>query len=279
MAVPESSPPSWHRASGAATRSTSSPTRSPSASPSRSQHHVPRGPGLELPASEYPPYDLALATRMAEVAEFYLDLPHVHYAIPHSVSALLACQMLPPAASSSRSSPRSRHRHHAGGPRPPTSPSPASASTSRTASPPSPRTSATAPASLRHYPRDRSRPQLRQPATLTPANPSHVERMRPRYAKPDEQVRCPPLQLPPGKARHRRSRSLRPRSLRNASLPHAHRWMALKALRAAEHLPKNTTSPTTFAGQRPRHPPPADLMVSVQRNGILRPAARSHGLF
>ena len=47
------------------------------------------------PLFEYPPYDLALATRMAEVAEFYdLDLLHVHYAIPHSVSAMLARQML-----------------------------------------------------------------------------------------------------------------------------------------------------------------------------------------
>ena len=47
------------------------------------------------PLFEYPPYDLALATRMAEVAEIYsLDLLHVHYAIPHSVSALLARQML-----------------------------------------------------------------------------------------------------------------------------------------------------------------------------------------
>jgi N-acetyl-alpha-D-glucosaminyl L-malate synthase BshA len=47
------------------------------------------------PLFEHPPYDLALATRMAEVAEFYsLDLLHVHYAIPHSVSALLAKQML-----------------------------------------------------------------------------------------------------------------------------------------------------------------------------------------
>lgn len=47
------------------------------------------------PLFEYPPYDLALATRMAEVAEYYeLDLLHVHYAIPHSVSALLARQML-----------------------------------------------------------------------------------------------------------------------------------------------------------------------------------------
>jgi N-acetyl-alpha-D-glucosaminyl L-malate synthase BshA len=47
------------------------------------------------PLFQYPPYDLALASRMAEVAEFYgLDLLHVHYAIPHSVSALLAKQML-----------------------------------------------------------------------------------------------------------------------------------------------------------------------------------------
>jgi N-acetyl-alpha-D-glucosaminyl L-malate synthase BshA len=47
------------------------------------------------PLFEYPPYDLALATRMAEVSELYeLDLLHVHYAIPHSVSALLARQML-----------------------------------------------------------------------------------------------------------------------------------------------------------------------------------------
>src|SRR6202047_1450755 len=47
------------------------------------------------PLFDYPPYDLALATRMAEVAELYeLDILHVHYAIPHSVSALLARQML-----------------------------------------------------------------------------------------------------------------------------------------------------------------------------------------
>jgi L-malate glycosyltransferase len=47
------------------------------------------------PLFDYPPYDLALATRMAEVCELYeLDLLHVHYAIPHSVSAMLARQML-----------------------------------------------------------------------------------------------------------------------------------------------------------------------------------------
>src|SRR6202043_4213015 len=46
------------------------------------------------PLFQYPPYSLALASRMAEVADEYtLDLLHVHYAIPHSISALLARQM------------------------------------------------------------------------------------------------------------------------------------------------------------------------------------------
>jgi N-acetyl-alpha-D-glucosaminyl L-malate synthase BshA len=49
------------------------------------------------PLFHYPPYCLALASRMAEVAECYeLDLLHVHYAIPHSISAMLAQQMLAP---------------------------------------------------------------------------------------------------------------------------------------------------------------------------------------
>src|ERR1700749_1135268 len=47
------------------------------------------------PLSQSPPYCLALASRMAEVAESYqLDLLHVHYAIPHSISAMLAQQMV-----------------------------------------------------------------------------------------------------------------------------------------------------------------------------------------
>ena len=46
------------------------------------------------PLFQYPPYCLALASRMATVAASYrLDLLHVHYAIPHSISALLAQQM------------------------------------------------------------------------------------------------------------------------------------------------------------------------------------------
>src|SRR5258708_6085041 len=43
----------------------------------------------------YPPYTLALATKMAEVAEYErLDVLHVHYAIPHAISAHLAAQIL-----------------------------------------------------------------------------------------------------------------------------------------------------------------------------------------
>ncbi|HEV2206391.1 MAG TPA: N-acetyl-alpha-D-glucosaminyl L-malate synthase BshA [Candidatus Acidoferrales bacterium] len=46
------------------------------------------------PLFDHPPYTLALATKMSEVAESAgLDLLHVHYAIPHSVSALLARMM------------------------------------------------------------------------------------------------------------------------------------------------------------------------------------------
>jgi N-acetyl-alpha-D-glucosaminyl L-malate synthase BshA len=42
----------------------------------------------------YPPYDLALASKMAQVAKMQqLDLLHVHYAIPHAVCAYLAKQM------------------------------------------------------------------------------------------------------------------------------------------------------------------------------------------
>ena len=46
------------------------------------------------PLFQYPPYSLALASRMAEIAaHHHLDLLHVHYAIPHSISAFLAQQM------------------------------------------------------------------------------------------------------------------------------------------------------------------------------------------
>ncbi len=48
----------------------------------------------DYPLFEYPPYSLALASKMMEVAcEQHLDLFHAHYAIPHAVSAYLAQEM------------------------------------------------------------------------------------------------------------------------------------------------------------------------------------------
>ena len=49
------------------------------------------------PLFQYAPYDLALATRMGDVATHEgLDLIHVHYALPHAISAHLAREMLAP---------------------------------------------------------------------------------------------------------------------------------------------------------------------------------------
>ncbi len=47
--------------------------------------------------AEYPPYSLALSTKMVEVARHQqLDLMHVHYAIPNAVSAVMARQIVAP---------------------------------------------------------------------------------------------------------------------------------------------------------------------------------------
>lgn len=47
------------------------------------------------PLFEFPPYDLALASHMANLIEHQkLDLLHVHYAIPHTTSAFLAKQIM-----------------------------------------------------------------------------------------------------------------------------------------------------------------------------------------
>ncbi|AGT32496.1 N-acetyl-alpha-D-glucosaminyl L-malate synthase [Geobacillus genomosp. 3] len=44
---------------------------------------------------QYPPYDLALASKIAEVAKRErLDVLHAHYAVPHAVCAVLARQMV-----------------------------------------------------------------------------------------------------------------------------------------------------------------------------------------
>jgi N-acetyl-alpha-D-glucosaminyl L-malate synthase BshA len=50
---------------------------------------------VEYPLFQYPPYSLALTSKMVEVAnQAHLDLIHVHYAVPHTSSAYMAKQML-----------------------------------------------------------------------------------------------------------------------------------------------------------------------------------------
>lgn len=55
-------------------------------------HEVPIS---SYPLFEYPPYELALASKMVNVVKYeQLDLLHVHYAIPHASAAYMAKQIL-----------------------------------------------------------------------------------------------------------------------------------------------------------------------------------------
>ncbi|MEX0965627.1 MAG: N-acetyl-alpha-D-glucosaminyl L-malate synthase BshA [Bacteroidia bacterium] len=50
---------------------------------------------LNYPLFEYPPYELALISKLVDVIKFTkLDLLHVHYAIPHAFAAYMAKQIL-----------------------------------------------------------------------------------------------------------------------------------------------------------------------------------------
>lgn len=50
---------------------------------------------LDYPLFQFPPYSLALASKMAEISRYQnLDILHVHYAIPHAISAYLAKEMV-----------------------------------------------------------------------------------------------------------------------------------------------------------------------------------------
>ena len=70
------------------------------------------------PLFEYPPYALALATKMVEVARHQrLDLLHVHYAVPNAVSGDPGAPD-PGAAAAQGGDDAPRHRHHAGRQRP-----------------------------------------------------------------------------------------------------------------------------------------------------------------
>ncbi len=52
---------------------------------------------FDYPLFEFPPYDLALASKIIEVAENErLDVLHMHYAIPHATAAFLAREMYKP---------------------------------------------------------------------------------------------------------------------------------------------------------------------------------------
>ena len=68
--------------------------------PARLTHRCPSAIQFHLvdvvsyPLFEFPPYTLALASKIYEVIEHHgLDLVHAHYAIPHSTAAYLAQQM------------------------------------------------------------------------------------------------------------------------------------------------------------------------------------------
>src|SRR6201997_5540227 len=59
--------------------------------------HFPQAAVVSYPLFDHSPYTLSLAVKMLEVFEAEsLDILHVHYAIPHSVSALLAREMAAP---------------------------------------------------------------------------------------------------------------------------------------------------------------------------------------
>ncbi|MHC4953222.1 MAG: N-acetyl-alpha-D-glucosaminyl L-malate synthase BshA [Planctomycetota bacterium] len=61
---------------------------SPHTRPNVSYHEV---QVAAYPLFRYPPYDLALASRMVEVVESHgVELLHAHYAVPHAISAVLA---------------------------------------------------------------------------------------------------------------------------------------------------------------------------------------------
>jgi hypothetical protein len=100
----------------------------------------------QYPLFEHPPYSLALAVSIHEVAETHgLDLVHVHYAIPHAASAWIAREML--GGSPGPAIVTTLHGTDITwwGSTPPSRASPGSPSSAPTASPPCPGTSGTRP--------------------------------------------------------------------------------------------------------------------------------------
>ena len=121
--------------------------------PGDAAHPLPRGRSLQLSALPIPALLPGAGLAHGRGRRSYdLDLLHVHYAIPHSISAMLAQQMLAAHAPPALHHHPPRHRHHPGRSSiPPIFPSPNSPSSSPTASPAISRTPrATDPRSLRH---------------------------------------------------------------------------------------------------------------------------------
>lgn len=70
------------------------PARLPEAEPNLQFHEVEVS---TYPLFRYPPYEVALASRLSEVVEDEgLDLVHAHYAIPHTLAALLVKDVVAP---------------------------------------------------------------------------------------------------------------------------------------------------------------------------------------
>ncbi len=68
------------------------PFRVPARHPNTSFHRV---DVTSYPLFKYPPYTLALASKLGEVCRSHqLDIIHVHYAIPHAISAYLCRKLL-----------------------------------------------------------------------------------------------------------------------------------------------------------------------------------------
>ena len=172
------------------------------------------------PLFDYPPYDLALATRMAEVAQLYdLDLLHVHYAIPAlgerhagSADARRRTPRTPPALRHHFA----RNRHHAGRSRPLV---PADHPLLHPAKRRrhghlelSARPHATR---LRREEQHRSDLQLRQLRCLLPQLRNRRQAAR-RVRAQQRTHSGASLELPSGKAPHRRDRDFRPRAQKDA---------------------------------------------------------------
>ena len=200
-----------------------------------------------------PPYTLALATKMAEVAaRAKLDLLHVHYALPHAISAILAREM----GNGNGVAPEGRddaprHRRHDRGHGPLVPPDHALGNREerrghRGLDVPSRRDRPR----VRNQAADRGPPELRRPASV----PSGRRlRLRARDRAPRGRGPRPRLEFPSGQAHPRRARGLRPRAPEDpgASAPRRRRSRALSR-RTARSRGRASRTARPSSGTSPR---------------------------